>query len=68
MRQEGYKTIWSAAALKIENLCFGRWVECHQQNAIVASTYKHGRALHVWVIPLLYGQTTNGSLHEHCNH
>jgi len=47
MRQEGYKTIWSAAALKIENLCFGRWVECHQQNAIVASTYKRGRALHV---------------------
>jgi alkylation response protein AidB-like acyl-CoA dehydrogenase len=49
------------------SLRFGRWVERYWRNAVVASAHEGGKARHVLVIQLWYGQTTNGSLHEHCN-
>jgi hypothetical protein len=36
-------------------------------NAVVASAYEGEKALHALVIQLLYGQTIDGLLHEHCN-
>jgi hypothetical protein len=49
------------------SLRFGKWIECYWQNA-VASTYESGKALHILVIQLLHGHTTNRSLHEYCNY
>lgn len=48
-------------------LRFGKLVEHHWRNAVVASAYEGGKARHTLVTQLLYGQTTNGSLHEHYN-
>ncbi|PVH93094.1 hypothetical protein DM02DRAFT_249885 [Periconia macrospinosa] len=70
---EGEYDVMGGIQAKIErggpgnrSLHFDKWVERHWRNAVVASA-RRWKALHVLVIQLSYGQTTSGSLHEHCN-
>lgn len=58
---------WHDTEHQDRSLRFGNWVECHWQNAVVASTCEGGMSLHILVIQLSHSRTTNGPLLEHCN-